>query len=98
MISALYYCYSDLGFEEFWVLSLAHCRVEPGTTTEKILWGDIRRRRRTYFKTSSAIISLNSAANSTPVGPPPQMTNDNNRFRSSGEVVGREASSKLANH
>jgi hypothetical protein len=50
----------------------------------------------TYFKTSSAIISRNSAANSTPVGPPPQMTNDNRRFRSSGVVVGRDANSKLA--
>jgi hypothetical protein len=48
------------------------------------------------LSTSSAIISLSSAANSTPVGPPPQMTNDSRRFRSSGKVVGKAASSRLA--
>lgn len=51
---------------------------------------------RTYFNTSSAIMSASSAANSTPVGPPPQTTKDNNRLRSSEEVVGRDASSRLA--
>jgi hypothetical protein len=51
---------------------------------------------RTYFRTSSAIMSASSAANSTPVGPPPQTTKDNNRLRSSEEVVGRDASSRLA--
>jgi hypothetical protein len=50
----------------------------------------------TYLSTSSAIISASSAANSTPVGPPPQTTNDKRRLRSSGVVVGREASSRLA--
>lgn len=51
---------------------------------------------RTYLRTSSAIMSASSAANSTPVGPPPQTTKDNNRLRSSMEVVGRDASSRLA--
>ena len=41
-------------------------------------------------------MSASSAANSTPVGPPPQTTNDKSFFLSPGEVVGSEASSRLA--
>lgn len=37
-----------------------------------------------------------TAAVSTPVGPPPQTTNDNKRLRSSGVVIGRLAVSKLS--
>jgi hypothetical protein len=37
-----------------------------------------------------------TAAVSTPVGPPPQMTKLRSRFRSSGEQVGRAAASKLS--
>jgi len=37
-----------------------------------------------------------TAAVSTPVGPPPQMTKLKRRFLSSGDVVGRLASSKLS--
>jgi hypothetical protein len=86
MISRLNDSDSDLRLEEFRVLSISARLLES------------EKRPLTYFKTSSAIISRNSAANSTPVGPPPQMTNESNRFRSSGVVVGREASSKLATY
>ena len=37
-----------------------------------------------------------TAAVSTPVGPPPQTTKLSNRFRSSSEVDGSEAISKLS--
>jgi len=39
-----------------------------------------------------------TAAVSTPVGPPPHMTKLRRRFLSSGDVVGRLASSKLSRH
>jgi hypothetical protein len=42
------------------------------------------------------IDGIRTAAVSTPVGPPPQTTNVNSRFRSSGAVVGSEAASKLS--
>ena len=41
-------------------------------------------------------IALLTAAASTPVGPPPQTTKLNKRLRSSGEVVGKLATSKLS--
>jgi len=39
-------------------------------------------------------MSCSSAATSTPVGPPPQTTNDSSRLRSSGKVCGSAARSK----
>ena len=44
---------------------------------------------------SSLSRSNNSAANSTPVGPPPETTKDRRRLRSSSLVVGRQACSRF---
>jgi len=50
----------------------------------------------TYGVRSSCIMSYNSLANSTPVGPPPATTNDKSSWRCSSVVVGRQAFSKLS--
>jgi hypothetical protein len=50
----------------------------------------------TYLSTSSETKSHNSLANSTPVGPPPHTTKLNRVLRSSGDVLGRAARSRLS--
>lgn len=77
----------DLISKDFWVLcsalsilSLEVSRNLNGTHTIQVR--------------SSFSISNSSAANSTPVGPPPQTTNDNRFLRSWSVVLGRHALSK----
>ena len=49
-----------------------------------------------YQESSSVKACILTAAVSTPVGPPPHITKLRRRFLSSGDVVGRLASSKLS--
>ena len=46
------------------------------------------------FVSLSSVFSLAVSAQTPPVGPPPQTTNDSSRLRSSGKVCGSAARSK----